>query len=152
MTLRVKSSAELKELLRKQPTPVVSVLAIEPPNLLAWRDEPRAKRREKYHNERTEFDGLNFDSKAEAKRWCELQILVRAGEITDLRRQVPFVLIPQQKRPSGGVERECTYVADFTYTRGGKAVVEDVKGAVTPEFRIKRKLMLDRHGIEILLT
>lgn len=124
----------------------------ERPDLLAWLNAPRTKRREKYQNERTEVDGLNFDSKAEAKRWCELQILARIGEITDLQRQVPFVLIPRMKRPSGGMERECTYVADFTYTRKGQAVVEDVKGAVTPEFRLKRKLMLQVHGVEILLT
>jgi hypothetical protein len=126
----------------------------EAPNLLAWRDAPRAKRQTKYANVVCEVDGIKFDSMAERQRWLNLQLLVKADQIRDLRRQVEYVLIPAQKRPSGGVERACCYLADFVYVdvKTGRTVVEDVKGAVTPEFRIKRKLMLERHGVEILLT
>ncbi len=61
-----------------------------------------------------------------------------------------FVLIPRLTRPSGGVERETAYLADFVYLdEAGHRVVEDVKGAATPEYRLKRKLMLHVHGIEI---
>lgn len=117
------------------------------------RDEPaetRTRRGQKYSNERVTDQGMTFDSKAEHRRFLYLQTLERAGEISGLRTQVPFQLIPPTDKPSGGRERATTYRADFTYfDRKGVLVVEDVKGAVTPEFRIKRKLMLYRHGIEV---
>lgn len=49
------------------------------------------------------------------------------------------------------LQRRCEYVADFVYgkTADGKTVVEDVKGFPTPEYRIKKKLMLWVYGIEI---
>ena len=62
--------------------------------------------------------------------------------------QVAFELIPAQKA-GGRSERACKYVADFVYTKSGEVVVEDVKGHRTPEYIIKRKLMLWRHGIAI---
>ena len=109
-----------------------------------------APRRQKYGNSKVEDAGRTFDSKAEHKRWQYLAMLERAGEIRDLRCQVPFELIPAQVSPSGKRERPTMYLADFVYrTADGIEVVEDVKGAVTPEFRLKRKLMLWRHGIEV---
>lgn len=116
------------------------------------RDNPaeRKKRDSKYGNTKVEDAGIKFDSKAEHKRWQYLVMLEKAGEIRDLKLQVPFLLIPSQVRPSGGIERPMNYLADFTYvTKDGRNVVEDVKGAVTPEFRIKRKLMLFVFGIEV---
>lgn len=116
------------------------------------RDKPaeREKRGQKYGNTKVTDGGNKFDSKAEHKRWQYLALLERAGEIRELRMQVPFVLIPAQVSPSGKKERPTVYLADFTYTdASGALVVEDVKGAVTPEFRLKRKLMLHVHGIEV---
>ena len=106
------------------------------------------KRPAKYRNEKTRRGELTFDSKAEAERYDELRLMLRAGEINDLQLQVPFELIPAQKA-RGRTERACRYVADFVYTRNGEVVVEDVKGHRTPEYIIKRTLMLWRHGIEI---
>jgi hypothetical protein len=118
-----------------------------------WRDKPRARVARKYRNEPTVLDGMRFDSKAEARRYAELKIMEKAGVISDLQRQVKYVLIPAQARPSGGTERECSYIADFTYVRDdGVKVCEDVKGAATPEYRLKRKLILHVHGVEILET
>jgi hypothetical protein len=122
------------------------------PSLTAMRDNPAEKQRraQKYGNEKVTDKGLSFDSKAEHKRWQYLAMLERAGEIRDLRLQVAFELIPAQVSPSGKKERPTVYLADFVYTDAkGCQVVEDVKGAVTPEFRLKRKLMLWRHGIEV---
>lgn len=124
------------------------------PSLVQMRDNPaeRAPRAQKYGNTKVtdQAAGRTFDSKAEHRRWQYLDMLERAGEIRELRMQVPFELIPGMDRPSGGKERPTTYIADFMYrTRDGIQVVEDVKGAVTPEFRLKRKLMLWRHGIEV---
>ncbi|CDN87347.1 FAA1, Long-chain acyl-CoA synthetase [Hydrogenophaga intermedia] len=110
----------------------------------------REARRQKYGNERVSDRGIEFDSKAEHRRWVYLATLEKAGEIRELRLQVPFELIPAQVAPSGKKHRAMVYVADFTYIdEKGRHVVEDVKGAVTPEFRIKRKLMLQVHGIEV---
>ena len=116
------------------------------------RDHPaeRQKRNQKYGNSKVTDAGITFDSKAEHKRWQYLSMLERAGEILNLRLQVPFVLITAQVSPSGKKERPTLYLADFVYLDAtGAQVVEDVKGAVTPEFRLKRKLMLHVHGIEV---
>ena len=117
----------------------------------------------KYHAKKIEAEGQTFDSRKEYRRWCALRLLERAGAITDLRRQVKYVLIPAQYGPStvgprGGVkrgpllERECAYIADFVYQKDGETVVEDVKGVRTPEYVMKRKLLLERYGIRILET
>lgn len=115
------------------------------------------------------FDGLTFDSKRECLRWQELKLLEKAGKICDLRRQVKFELIPEQRMPdtlgkNGGrrrgklLEKAVHYVADFIYyeggrpSEGGKLVVEDAKGHRTREYIIKRKLMLARYDIKIRET
>ena len=120
-------------------------------SLTERRDNPRQRRHQKYANERiTDPDGTTFDSRAEHRRWHHLRLMERAGEIKDLERQVVFVLAPavtiaNRKRPP------LRYIADMRYVdaRTGEVVVEDVKGAVTPEYRIKRHLMASVHGIEV---
>ena len=92
-------------------------------------------------------DGKVFDSQKEYNRWCELCLLVRAGRISELRRQVIFDLIPKQEG-----ERACKYVADFVYYEDGKLVVEDAKGHKTEAYKIKKKLMLWVHNIKIKET
>lgn len=104
----------------------------------------------KYHNTKVTIDGHMFDSKKEANRYKELKLLSDLRVITDLKLQVPFELIPSQRRADGKIERGVTYYADFTYTDSdGKFVVEDVKGMRTAEYKIKRKLVLRVHGITI---
>lgn len=119
----------------------------------------------KYGSRKVTIDGITFDSKKEAARYQELKLLERAGEISNLRRQVKYVLIPAQyehphsltKAGRGKcLERECSYVADFVYNvplLDGQnpwiPVVEDTKGFRTEAYKIKRKLMLSIHGIRI---
>lgn len=121
----------------------------------------------KYHAKKVEYQGIVFDSKKECSRYRQLQHFEQSGEIYNLRRQVKYVLIPAQYEPTTEVftkgihkgepkkgkllERECSYIADFVYqvTETGETVVEDTKGLRLPEYIIKRKLMLDRHGIRI---
>lgn len=118
----------------------------------------------KYGNRKITRDGMTFDSIKEYRRWCELSLLERAGEITGLERQVKYVIIPAQYAPDtvtarGKIkrgkllERECAYVADFRYQMDGETVVEDVKGYKDGQayalFAIKRKLMLSVHGIMV---
>lgn len=118
--------------------------------------------KQKYQSKKTVVDGMTFDSLKEARRWQELKLLEKAGQIRDLQRQVKFVLIPAQREedttgPRGGtrkgkiIERECSYYADFTYYIQGsnKIIVEDTKGVRTTEYIIKRKLMLFIHKIRI---
>jgi hypothetical protein len=105
--------------------------------------------RSKYGAKKITQNGITFDSKREAKRYGELLLLERAGVITDLQMQVPFVLIPSQRINGKVAERECKYIADFVYTENEKKVVEDTKGMKTKDYIIKRKLMLYVHGIQI---
>lgn len=120
------------------------------PTLSHMRDNPaeRTKRNQKYGNSKVVDAGRTFDSKAEHKRWQYLAMLEKAGEIRKLRCQVPFELIPAQVAPDGKKVRPTVYVADLVYLdKNGELVVEDPKGMATPEWRIKRKLMLQVHGI-----
>ena len=105
----------------------------------------------KYGNKKTTVDGIVFDSQKEANRYEELRLLQRAGQIFNLQRQVPFVLIPKQVRDGKTVERPVIYKADFVYTENGEDVVEDVKSPATrtKEYILKRKLMLWEYGIQI---
>lgn len=98
------------------------------------------------------MNGIRFDSKREANRWAELRILERAGKIQKLKRQVKYLLIPSQYRDGKCIEREATYIADFVYIKDGRLVVEDCKGFRTPEYKLKRKLMLERYDIRLVET
>lgn len=103
----------------------------------------------KYRNRKTG----GYASAREAKRAAELKLLLASGAITDLQEQVPFVLIPAQYDANRKLlERQCMYVCDFQYVRNGQKVVEDCKGIRTPDYIIKRKLMLHVHGIAISET
>lgn len=109
----------------------------------------------KYNAHKKEYDGIAFDSKKEADRYAELKLLERAGQISNLQRQVQYLLVPNQYIDGKCVERSIKYIADFTYTQNGKVVVEDVKGYRDPssagyaKFVIKRKLMLYTYGIKV---
>ena len=120
----------------------------------------------KYHNIKTKTsDGIKHDSRKEARRWTELNLLEKAGEISNLQRQVKYQLIPPQyegyqrysksgKRLKDGIkllEREVAYIADFVYVdnKTGETVVEDAKGVRTKEYNLKRKLMLYMKAIKI---
>jgi hypothetical protein len=106
----------------------------------------------KYGNKKVIYNGIKFDSKREVNRWAELEMLEKAGVISDLQRQVKFTLIPSQRGENGRViERECSYIADFVYRQYGQIIVEDTKSPATKtkDYIIKRKLMLYIHGIKI---
>lgn len=116
--------------------------------------------RNKYGAKKTIIDGIEFDSKKEAWRYNELKLMESVGEISNLKLQREFVLIPNQYAMVDGkrkcIERGIKYIADFVYrTKDGKWVVEDVKGYRDPKsagyakFVLKRKLMLYIHGIRI---
>lgn len=113
----------------------------------------------KYKAKKVMVNGETFDSKKEASRWVELKLLEKSGKISNLERQVKFVLIPAQYGPDERngkkklrcLEREAAYHADFVYTQDGKTVVEDAKSrpTKTKDYVLRRKLMLWRHGVRI---
>ena len=100
---------------------------------------------QKYHAKQYTVDGVTFASKAEGHHYLELKALQRTGVIRNLELQPRYPLIVNGYKV-------CTYVADFRYvdSESGQMVVCDVKGALTPTYRLKRKLMYACYGIEIL--
>ena len=94
----------------------------------------------KYRNKKIEIDGITFDSKKEGLRYKELRLFERAGLIKDLKLQTRFELQPSFKKNNKTI-RAITYKADFDYiTKNGEHIVEDVKGYVTKEFALKKKM------------
>lgn len=106
---------------------------------------------EKFNNTHCEYDGKKFDSIQEMKRYKYLLMLQNLGRITDLQTQVRFELL-STTHICGQVQRKTVYIADFVYknTKTGEQVVEDVKGARTDVYLLKRKLMFLVHGIEVV--
>ncbi len=111
--------------------------------------DPETEKKNKYHNVKTVVDGIKFDSKREYDRYLYLRWRLGKGEITDLRLQVPYVLIPTQRIDGKVAELPLKYIADFVYKIDGKEVVEDSKGVKTRDYINKRKMMLWFHGIRI---
>ena len=128
--------------------------------------------RQKYGNKKIKNAFGTYDSELEYARFIFLSNRQKEGEISDLRRQVEYLLIPAQygteirhletkdKEVRVLLERPCSYIADFVYERNGKTIVEDCKGedkkykgkrfsTETAAFKIKKKLMLYIHNIQI---
>lgn len=125
-----------------------------------------AVRRGKYNARKTTVDNIVFDSQKEARRYQELKLLERAGEIRNLVLQPSYSLnaLGVGALPIG------VYRADFGYEwrvkvydaqglcRAGtdghtwKPVVEDVKGFRTPLYRFKKKFVEAQYGITIRET
>lgn len=108
-------------------------------------------RKHKYNAEKTEVDGIKFDSAKEARHYADLKLLERAGVISDLKLQPRFLLqegFIYNKRK----ERKIEYVADFQYVKDGRTVVEDVKSEATrtPLYMLKRKLFLYKYGKDVV--
>lgn len=105
----------------------------------------------KYGNKRVEVDGIWFDSEAEAKRYGELLLLVKAGQISDLQVHT---------RLAFEIEGDTMFVyqPDFEYTdHTGLAeagvpvrVYEDVKGVRTAVYKLKKRLIEAQYGITIV--
>jgi len=99
----------------------------------------------KYHAKKTTLDGITFDSLMEARRYGELKLLLRNGEIDQLEVHPVYPLVVNDKRIG-------KYIADFKYMENGREVVEDVKGVLTAVYRLKKKLMQAIYGTNILET
>jgi hypothetical protein len=103
---------------------------------------------------RTTVDGITFDSKREAKRYGELRLLERAGEIRALQIQPAFLVWIKD-------ELFCTYTADFQYIDlrrspdGHRMVIEDCKSSGTAKdtaYRLRKKAAELFYGIKVTET
>jgi hypothetical protein len=116
--------------------------AMRPVRMASWT-------RSKYRAVPTEVDGHRFASQAEARRFGELKLLEKAGEIRRLELQPAFPLAVL------GVTLG-EFVADFQYEQRGdegiwKFVVEDVKGMRTlPLAKWKQKHLWAQYGIQVV--
>ena len=108
-------------------------------------------KRSKYKAVKTVVDGRKFDSKAEARRFIELSALLQSGHISNLRCQVAFSLAPGVKfADATRIKPGIRFVADFCYLDASKKeVIEDVKGMITPVYRLKKHLMLSVLGLHV---
>lgn len=95
----------------------------------------------KYRNKKTVIDGITFDSKKEAERYCLLKMLEKHGDISELQLQRKFLIVPKE----GNNKTARFYIADFVYIKNGKQVIEDVKSPITkknPVYTLKKALVL----------
>src|SRR6267378_1038044 len=105
----------------------------------------------KYRNEPQTEDGHAFASKLEVRRYFELKTMAAAKLISELKVHPEFAL--HSPDPNGIPRRVCVYIADFSYVRDGKLVVEDVKNAVTrahSTYRLKRAMLGIEYGLEVI--
>lgn len=137
--------------------------------LRKWNDLQSGK--SKYNNQKDSRGAVKFDSKKEARRYDELMLMLQSGKIRNLKLQPQFTLQESYKTPEGKRVNAIRYVADFSYEESVRAnvifpdgryrpsenavvwqtVVEDVKSAATKTrtYHMKRKMMLEKFGIEI---
>lgn len=94
----------------------------------------------KYNNRKVTIDGHTFDSTLEYSRYCQLKLLQRAGEISNLQLQVPF-LLQESFRKNGKTYRKIEYIADFVYEEKDKKIVEDTKRSKDRRVQDKAKII-----------
>lgn len=108
---------------------------------------------------KVKYRGLEFDSRDEQRRYTELCNRQKRGEISCLRRQVSFLLIPRQTKTvvkhlktkdkvvEKFLENPASYTCDFLYMENGVYVIEDVKSVYTrqeTDWPLRRKLMVQK--------
>jgi hypothetical protein len=99
----------------------------------------------KYRAIAVTVDGYRFASKKEAARYRVLKARAAAREIVALELQPRYPLIVNG-------EKVGTYVGDFRYFEGDVLILEDVKGVLTPVYRLKRRLVKALYGLDIRET
>lgn len=93
--------------------------------------------RNKYGAKKTVVGDIKFDSKKEAARWMDLQLLERAGEISDLKRQVKVELMGQHRPLYTRTGRKMKLTFDYSYIEDGCVIYEDCKGVWTRDFAVR---------------
>lgn len=104
--------------------------------------QKRPRKRAKYRSTKTWVDGFSFDSEKEARRYGELKLLHRAGEIKGFCVKPKFILT----EGTGPNERCTIYEADFgVWYPDDHFEIEDTKGYATDEFKLKLKMMKEKY-------
>lgn len=102
-------------------------------------------KKNKYNAKKTEYNGMIYDSKKEALRAQQLDVMLLNGEVIKIERQVPIRCIINNKLV-------CKLVCDFVYTLANNQIIyEDVKGMVLPVFKLKQKLVKALLDIDIVI-
>lgn len=114
------------------------------------------KGKNKYGATKVSKGSETFDSKREFERWSDLVMLEKAGHISDLKRQVAFVLHGAGNVPLvGDNNHQLKYYADATYTDdSGEFIIEDVKSkgskaTRTGVYQLKKAIM---RGMGLTIT
>jgi hypothetical protein len=103
----------------------------------------------KYGAKKTVIDGITFDSKKEARRYTELKLLERAGEIRGLKLKPVFPIVVNGRPVMMRNGHVAKYTADFQYFEGIKSVVEEVKGYVVRDYPLRRALVEHIYHVKI---
>jgi hypothetical protein len=98
--------------------------------------------RNKYGAKPTEVDVIKFASRAEARRYGELKLLERAGQIRDLKLHVEYPLIVNG-------EKVGKYTCDSEYIEGDELVTEDVKGRAARDWPLRKRLFAALYGRKV---
>lgn len=106
----------------------------------------------KYGNKKVEVDGILFDSVMEARYYAHLKRLKEQWIVSSFELQPKFVLLDSFKK-NGKTFRAITYNADFkVWYTDGRIEVVDVKGMITQQFELRRKLFEYRYPYELKLV
>lgn len=98
----------------------------------------------KYRNTIVEIDGIKFRSKKEGQRYVELKMLMKCGDVVDFKMQVPFEV-------SSANRKKIRYFLDFEVCwKNGTITYEDVKGKRLPLYKLKKSLVKEKYGIDIV--
>jgi hypothetical protein len=103
----------------------------------------KQRSKSKFNNEPVIIDGIWFQSKSEGRRYTELKLLQKAGEVISFKRQVSYIVVDLDKKKH-------RYKLDFLVKwSNGSTTYEDVKGFKTSTYELKKSLMEEKHGITI---
>ena len=107
----------------------------------------------KYNAKKVTIDGITFASKSEGRYYQHLLGLMESGVVESFEMQKVFTLLDRFAHPHTGIiVRAVTYRADFeVYYTDGRVEVVDIKGFMTPEFRIKAKMFMFRYQVPLVL-
>lgn len=151
--LQAKQGFRIVDTNRPQPRPELSEFSLDipkrgRPNMSDPANIANPVKKNKFGAKKIVIDGITFDSTKEGRRYEELKLLEKAGEISDLMLQCPYEFIHDGQLIG-------RYRADFVYTTRDGRVIEDVKSPATrkkTDYRLRKRMMKVFFGIEILET
>lgn len=92
----------------------------------------------KFGSRKLLINNLTFDSETEYYRYLELKILEKYGIISDVKFHDKEDRLLIVSNP------DVRYFPDFSYVINGEKIIEDTKGMQTPDFIIKKKIVISK--------